>query len=256
MKLIEEDKSTIPDVGALQDQENGVLGKLFTSAIFVSILTYTAYLIGMIYYQEYMNSMHFNYQIFPKNSTDYFIYCYNALINLFPTWLVAEISGIRIVVVIVSLCVLLGAVNLGGKLISESKWMIHHQKGIGQNKRIRLAGHFFLPPFLALVFLYYTPIFLSIVLFVPVLIGGQMGRKVAAEDIKKYERGCDVKKNAGIYCTEVIEAGKKISVGFVIDASDKYIAILDGGRARTIPISGKEFSELNSHSNVETAVNK
>jgi hypothetical protein len=37
--------------------------------------------------------------------------------------------------------------------------------------------------------------------------------------------------------------GKKVALGFIVDASSDYVAIIENGRSRSIPIKDKEFSQ-------------
>lgn len=48
------------------------------NAIVGSIFTATAYLIGVVFQQQYMKALKFNYELYTKSSTGYFLYSFTA----------------------------------------------------------------------------------------------------------------------------------------------------------------------------------
>ncbi len=80
-------------------------------------------------------------------------------------------------------------------------------------------------------------------MLIPVGIGEMMGKKQAREDAEHYAKGCDIDPKEGYYCTLITESGKKVALGFIVGATSEYVAIVENGRNRSIPIKDKEFSQ-------------
>jgi hypothetical protein len=78
---------------------------------------------------------------------------------------------------------------------------------------------------------------------IPVAVGQAMGQKQARDDAAHYAKGCDIDPQEGYYCTLITESGKKVALGFIVDASSEYVAIIENGRSRSIPVKDKEFSQ-------------
>jgi len=213
-------------------------------AIVLSILTPTAYLTGVAFHQAYMQTLKINYELYPKSSADYFLYAFNALFKLVPEWLQIAGTDLRVVGVVLYVSLVIGLINKGGSLLDNSPWMKRHREKAKTSKAFRLFGEIMLVPVIGLMVIYYIPILLVILMITPVLVGEVGGQKVANADKAGFEGGCAHPKRKSAFCTQMLEAGKPVAIGFVIDASDKFVAMIDNGVARSIPIKDREFSEF------------
>lgn len=46
---------------------------LLGNALVASIFTSTAYLVGVVFHQQYMKALKFNFELYPKNASEYFM---------------------------------------------------------------------------------------------------------------------------------------------------------------------------------------
>lgn len=228
---------------AVVDKTKPLLGWL-SHAVVLSILTPTAYLTGLVFHQVYMHTLRINYELYPKSSADYFLYAFKSLFELLPAWLQIAGTDLRVVGVVLFVSVAIGLINKGGSLLDNSQWMKRHREKAKTSKAFSLFGEIMLVPIIGLTVIYYIPILLVILMITPVLVGEAAGHKVAIADKAGFEGGCAHPKSKSAFCTQVLEAGKPVALGFVIDVSDKFVAVIDNGVARSIPIKDKEFLEF------------
>jgi hypothetical protein len=239
-------KNELPD-GATPSPVSATKASLWAAvlgnALIASIFTSTAYLVGVVFQQQYMKTLKFNYELYPKSSAEYFLYSFIAFFQMFPAWLTAASNGFKIIVLVGAFAFFLVLVNYLGNRLGESKWMKRRQEKLSGNAKLRILGPFLYVPALTITTIFYVPLFFAVIMVIPVAIGEIMGKKQAEEDAAHYAKGCDIDPKEGYYCTLITESGKKVALGFIVDASSEYVAIVENGRSRSIPIKDKEFSQ-------------
>lgn len=224
-------------------KENKLGAVLLGNAIVASVFTSAAYLVGVVFQHQYMKALKFNVELYPKSSSEYFLYSFTAFFQMFPAWLTTVSNSFKIIIVVASFSFFLVLVNYFGDKISKTAWIKARQERLGENPKLKALGPFVYIPVLAVSMIFYVPLFLGLVMFVPVAVGEMMGKRQAHEEAAHYAKGCDADQKEGYYCTLITESGKKVALGFVVDASSEYVAIIENGRSRSIPIKDKEFSQ-------------
>jgi hypothetical protein len=53
--------------------------------------------------------------------------------------------------------------------------------------------------------------------------------------------GCKKAQETYRFCSEIRDGESVLARGFIIDSSEKYVAVYDGGTTRTFPVEGKYF---------------
>ncbi|WP_211468366.1 hypothetical protein [Collimonas silvisoli] len=222
--------------------------KWLNQAFILAILTPTAYLIGVAFYQSYMRTLRVAFELYPKTSTDYFLYAFEALLEFFPSGLKSAGTDIRIIAAVFGVLVYIALMNIGAawleSWLDSSEWMKRRREKVKMSKSIGLLGDIFLMPTVVLMAIYYIPIFITLLMLIPVLVGQSAGRDVALRDKAGFEGGCTNPKDKKAFCTQVLDGGKPVAVGFVVEASEKFVALIADGVARSIPIKDKEFVEF------------
>jgi hypothetical protein len=238
-----------------ETKENGLWLVLLGNAVVASAFTSTAYLVGVVFQQQYMKALKFNFELYPKNSSEYFLYSFIAFFQMFPAWLTAVSNGFKIIFIVALFAFFLVLLNYLGDKLGKTAWIKRRQERLGKNTKLKALGPFLYIPILSVTMIFYVPLLLAIIMVIPVAIGEKMGQKQAREDAAHYAKGCDIDPKEGYYCTLITESGKKVALGFVVDASSEYVAIIENGRSRSIPIKDKEFSQYVAEGTKSTGSN-
>lgn len=77
-------------------------------------------------------------------------------------------------------------------------------------------------------------LFISFIIIWPGMFGEVAGMNAAQQDLKKFQKGCAAQKQNERKCQTVILDGKSIAYGFLIDSSEKYLAVFDVDQKRSI----------------------
>ena len=215
-------------------------------ALVGSVLTAAAYLTGVAFQQAYLTSFQVNYGLFVKGSSDYFLFAFQAILELLPTWFRIFGENFGFLGAIFGLLLLCVLVNMGGEMLDRSSRLKKMRIRIQSSKLLAVLGQLFLLPTLGLAVIYYIPLFLALLLILPVELGSYSGRRAAQADMERFEKGCKPIKNSSAFCTQIMENGNGIAYGFVIETSDKYVALNKDVKARVLPIKESEFMPFNN----------
>jgi hypothetical protein len=207
----------------------------------IPILTGTAYLVGMAYHSAYLRAFRLP-QLLTKTTADYFLYAYEAftssLLRLVGSAGVVLLSMIFLWIVVWRVC------NSVGRRIEVSSWSQRQRERLSVAPAARAFADTVILPFLCCLLGGYLVIGLLVALILPAYIGERAGQIRAEEDIAIFQKGC-IKGSAGSkFCNEIREGDKLVYRGFVIDGSEKYVAIYENGVARLIPVEGKHFAAV------------
>lgn len=223
--------------GILQD-------RILNNAFIATIATSAIYLIGITYYQTYSTILKIPYALHPKTTPDYFLYAFHAFMELFPAWLIESIK-IKAVILILILFAIWVITNMFLDWIDTSAWNKRAKTRI-PSAGLRRIGKAALIPSVILAIFFYAPLFCVIVMLLPVSIGEGMGRKAAERDLKITKHNCATIEKSYAYCSTIIQGDKEIATGYIMDASDKYVTIIEDGKTRSIPLEGKEIRQYDS----------
>jgi len=81
-----------------------------------------------------------------------------------------------------------------------------------------------------------------LIFLLPAVMGEVAGKDVAAKEMALFMAGCDnSESNRKVRCSDIVEDGKILATGYVIDASQSHIAIFDPVAKRTtvMAVAGK-----------------
>lgn len=212
---------------------------IVNNALIASTLTSAAYLIGVAFHQTYLTALKVPYTLHKKDSSDYFLYAFQALLELFPMWL-TESTKLNGAVLIFLISTAWFLANLVIEWVSNSE-LRRRSKNRTISSKWQIVGKAALYPTAMIFFAIYIPLLLSIIMLFPVLIGEKMANKVAARDIKSMNIPCDSNQKKQAYCSDIVDGEKTIATGYMIDTSEKYATIFENGRSRSIPIEGREI---------------
>ncbi|WP_292933156.1 hypothetical protein [Noviherbaspirillum sp.] len=215
-----------------------------TPAIILSILTAAAYLTGIAFHQEYFTYFQVNHGFFPKSSSDYFLFAYRAILEILPAWLNFAGTDLRMVVILFFALVSTSIIIKIGGMLDNSERMKRVRARANKNKIFALIGELLLAPTIGFAAVYYIPIFIAILMIIPVGVGSFGGQKAAKADMERFEKGCQTSKGSDAFCTQIIDEENIIASGFIIDISDKYVALIENGNAKVVPIKEREFSSF------------
>lgn len=213
------------------------LNTLLSSAFAASCFTSGAYLVGLGYFQTYMSALKFNYGLYEKSATDYFVYATVAVLEAIPSWLGTISASWQIVIAVTTMALLVGAFQYFGNRIDESKWGQRQRERAARSAKLRAFGTVLAWPLGAGIVFFYIPVFVGFILIMPILLGQSMGAKVAEREARVHAKGCG-KPPAGYFCTSIQNADGTMSPGFIVDVSDSHIAIVIDGASKSVPREG------------------
>lgn len=217
---------------------NGAVILTFTTTVLYSAI----YLVGVAYYQTYMAKLGLPHQFFKKGTEDNLLYSYMAFREFFMMILNVLSKG-PLAACIISCAILFfyllsrrptsipGSVRMRGIIEKlRSKWFV---KFIAKILFYVGAG---------VSIIYYAVFFIFAILLLPGAVGNSAGRHAARDDMRSLANGCQSAIKSGLYCHEITDGGKVIANGYIVDASDEYVAIIEGGKGRILLIKDKEFT--------------
>ena len=147
-----------PDGSKMSDAKNSglwpaVLGNAVIASMFISM----AYLIGVVFQQQYMKALKFNYELYPKSSAEYFLYSFIAVFQMLTAWLTAANDSFKILFFIAACSFFLLLINYFGKKLAENKWIKTHQQNLQKNTKLRTIVPFLYIPNKLVRTLHITP---------------------------------------------------------------------------------------------------
>jgi hypothetical protein len=236
---------SIIETGKTPPEEQKQLTKIFTligvPAIIGSTFTAATYLTGMAYHQKYLTYFHVNHGLFQKSSSEYFLFAWRSVVEILPGWLILAGADFRVPVVVFAMCLFGILIKMFSQALDRTERMERIRAKTRNSKAFATFGELIFVPTIGLAAIYYVPILLTLVLILPVEIGGIGAKQAAKADMARFEKGCKPVKGNDDFCIQIRETGKMIAHGFVIETSDKFIAIFEDGKARVLPIKEQEF---------------
>jgi hypothetical protein len=106
--------------------------------------------------------------------------------------------------------------------------------------KILQVGNLLFIPITAIAAIFILPIMFIVVTVIPVLIGGAGADETAKSELKKYQAGCDaslIKQR----CYDLMEEGRLISRGFIVEVSDSYVALMTKSGPEILPLEGRSL---------------
>jgi hypothetical protein len=216
------------------------------STFLAALLTPAAYLTGVSFHQSYLETFQIPYGLFPKASSDYFLFAYRAVMEAMPAWMnfLAKEHWPAVLIFLV-LLYFSGFVKFA-RWIEKREFSKRTTERLRNNRAMKFISELLFVPAIGLAAIFYIPTATVILLVIPIYIGSTGGEKAAQSDLMRFQGGCSQPKDQKAFCTSIIDNGKPNGAGFVIDASEKYVALLDGEKLKVLKIDAIEFSSFGS----------
>lgn len=209
---------------------------LLSSAI--PLLSAAAYLIGLAYRTTYHHEFNIPSGLLAATTSDYLVYAYTAL---------AE-TGIRLIgftgLTVMSLPVVAVLTwkffSWAERKAEESQRLRRVRANVNSSGFLKLIGYL-CAILTSVAALSYLALFSYGVFLTPYILGEKAGKQRAIDDASAYELGCEKGSGGARFCIDIYHDEKIVASGFVVDSSDKYLAVYENGTVRILPTEGMHF---------------
>lgn len=216
---------------------------LINGTIVITALTWTSYLVGVVYHQSLLSELGISAELYPQEASEYFIYAFYACFSTLSAVLPPMLSDVTVAVVIFLMWVLVTAIGLTVVALEKHRWVTSIQSKFIDSPQLRKVSSTFFIPMVGLILTFYVPLLFALILTMPLILGQTAAKREAKSYLTKISRGCENLLRENPYpCIEVTEAGKQVSVGILVSASEKYVGILEKTGSRSILLDGRELS--------------
>lgn len=213
-----------------------VITFLLSSAI--PLLSAAAYLIGLAYRTTYHHEFNIPSGLLAATTSDYLVYAYTAL---------AE-TGIRLIgftgLAVMSLPVVAVVTwkffGWAERKAEDSQRLRRVRTKVNSSGFLRLVGYV-CAILTSVAALSYMALFTYGVFLAPYVLGQKAGKERALDDVSVYGLGCEKGSGGARFCIDIYHGDKLVASGFVVDSSDKYLAVYENGTVRILPTEGMYF---------------
>lgn len=196
----------------------------------VSVCVPILYVMGRVYDESYLNVYGISNELFPRETQEYLYYALLSILQVtFSAISSAEwdraIVWALVIPIYVGFLFWLNALKLSDRARTKIRSVI-------TTKAARIVGILSTGPIVVGVGILFC-FGLLIVILIPIAIGLQAGKQVAADEIKN-DAGVCARKNRDLSkaCTVVLENGKELMTGRIVAAGDSYVAVAAEGQVR------------------------
>jgi len=211
--------------------------------IIITALTWTAYLVGVVYHQSFLSELGISAELYPQEATGYFIYAFYACFSTLSAILPPMLSDIIVALVIVFVWVFVTAIGLIAVALEKHRWVISIRSRFMERPLLKKVSFTIFVPLLGSILTFYVPLFFALILTMPVILGQTAAKREAKSYLEKISKGCESLSRKNFpSCTEVTEGGRRVSIGILVSASEKYVGMLEKTGSRSILLDGKELS--------------
>lgn len=214
--------------------------RLINGTVIITGVTWTAYLVGVVYHQTFLDHLGISPDLFPKQASEYFIFAFYACFSLVVAALSPMLSDVTIAGVIILIWISITALVVVSVVFEKHRW-IQGVQSKAKQRRFRQVSFAIVFPILGSLVTFYVPLLIAFVLTMPVLLGQSAGAREASNYFKYIDAGCEAKVNNISPCTEITEGGKSIAVGIVVAASETHVAVLEKFGSRSLLLEGREL---------------
>lgn len=212
------------------------INALLNGTVIITAISWTAYLVGVVYYQTFLDRLGFNPDLFPKQASEYFIFAFYACFSSVVAALSPLLSDMAVAGAIVLFWILITLIAFLSVFFEKHRWVKAVQSKARQ-KRFKQISLIIIFPALGSLVTFYVLLIFAFILTVPVLLGQSAGEREAKNYLEKISVGCGVSTS----CTELTESGRLIAAGIVVAASEKHVAILEKASSRSFTLEGREL---------------
>ncbi len=217
------------------------LSALLSGTLPIAILSGSAYLTGHLFHDTRLRTVGINPELYPKDGIDNFIHAYLACLSLVAKALPFLTEEVVVLLTIIAFwCFVTGAAVVINRF-ENAGWAVRLRAAIVRASGLKRTAKIVSLPVIASVMTVYIPLGLVSLFALPLVIGHTAGRLDGQAYLAKAAKVCAMPGTAESRCTELREDGKLVGYGYVIDASDTYIALVEKGQGRSVRRDNKEF---------------
>lgn len=216
------------------------------STLFASLGYGFSYTTGLVYHQTYLSRFDVPPDLFKQSTAEYFVFAYAALLELIPSWLEVITGGYKPLALFFLLFFVGGGVGLLLAIFFNTTQGKRLQTTLQNNKTLYIAGGLFGIPAITLAALIFFLCLLIFFAILPAWIGSGGAEKAVARDKAKFSSTCSSQvKN--VRCMDLIDDEKLIATGYVLQASDRYIALLTATGVKILPLKERALQLHTPH---------
>lgn len=213
-------------------------------AVVGAICYWVPYIIGKTYCVRRHSVLNIPAGLFEKNSDDYFVYSYYAVVTVFSNLSEFFLGDIRRTFYIA--CFSLFFILYICFLI----WISNSRIKIGLieelNKRPVLQAPFLIITFSVVltVLISTAPALIVTVLLVPGFLGTQAASIAVDAEVKIYAQGCDNPNYRKWQCSRLMRGDTEVARGFLIESSREWIALYSGSVSKVLSVDGLQIESI------------
>lgn len=208
------------------------------STLLASLAYGSCYVTGLVYHLTYMSEFDIPPDLFRKTSVEYFFYAYLAWLESMPSWLdtiAGDFGPVALLFLLIS-----GTVGLSAILVAASahSGIKRIQIKLQASRMMHLVGALLAFPLIVTVSLIFLLIALIFLAILPAWIGEQGASKTVARDQAKFSNKC-LLSNGKPRCMDLVEDDKVLATGYVLQASERHIALLTSDGVKIFPLNDR-----------------
>lgn len=209
---------------------------LLSSAL--PLLSAAAYLIGLAYRTTLHHEFSIPSGLLAATTSDYLVYAYTALVE---TGLrLIGFTGLMVLSLPVVAVITWRFFSWLERKSEESQRLRIIRAKVNSNGYLKLVGYL-CAALTSVVALSYLALFAYGAFLAPYILGERAGKQRATDDLRAYKLGCEKGSGGARFCVDIYHDEKVVASGFVIDSSEKYLAIYESGIVRILPTEGMHF---------------
>lgn len=208
------------------------------STVSLSVGYGACYIAGLLYHQTYLQDLGIPSEFFRKQPSDYFVYAYTAWLELSVKWLPALMGNFRPWLLL--LLFLSTGVAIGFFLgwLSQKQPFLKIQGDLKKNAKFLMVGGLIFAPVSMSAALILVPASVIAVTLVPALWAQTAAHETSKREIEKFKIGCQITPLKQ-RCYDLVDAEKVIATGFIVEASDVYLALMTEKGPNILPLNGR-----------------
>lgn len=208
-----------------------------------SICYAACYVTGLVYRQVYLGRFNVPETLFKSDTSDYFIYAYQAVLETLKNWTTFISSPwvwLSIIGFIVSICIEMICLHkLPNTPMAKSV-----SKTLDRNKYVGLASALVIFSAAITTLLLMIPVMVFPLILLPGIVGTYGAHRALDRNLELYDKGCDHPTDPKDYCQVIMDGTRIVATGFLVTASNTRVVIYEHDKAKIIPIKNYTIETL------------
>lgn len=220
-------------------------------AICGAALTIGCYFIGSTYYSRLLGQFHLDSQLFPLDTSRYFVlgalavfnFCANALgaMNSHPAQTI--LWGLAVATYVAGLSWLFGTKSkdrraIGRRCKTVRRWL----EKLNKMQRLKTMMVWVLMAVLGLYLIFASLLAILLIIGLPAIIGEVAAKADYRDIVKAYEVGCKTPGHAR--CFRLEQDNKPPVEGFIVASSPEQVALYNNGSISVLPLKGNRLTSV------------